>query len=97
MADIAIKDEGGTDTGVVISLGPAPSGALPDDENGVKTLASRITGWSKLVIDGETYTFSKARAAALLSRFPDIARQLSTAKGDTSASKPAPTKTETKP
>lgn len=95
MADIAIKDEGGTPTGVTISIGPAPSETLPDDENGVKTLASRITGWSKFVIDGETYSYSKARALALLSRFPDIAKQLSSAKDDASA-KATPAKTETK-
>lgn len=98
MADIAIKDESGNDLGFSIKIGPAPAEPLPDDETGLKTLASRITGWSKTVVDGETYAFSKERALALLARFPHIAKQCSAAKDDASAGKPAvPTKTESKP
>lgn len=76
LLDIPIVDETGVDLGFSIKLGPELDTPEPEDESGVKTLASRIAGWTALQIDGAPYTFSKARALGLIQRFPHMAGQL---------------------
>ncbi|GJE00545.1 hypothetical protein [Methylobacterium isbiliense] len=77
--EIPLRDERGGEIGVTLRLGPVPDEPAEDDPSGVKTLAARVQGWSKLVVDGETYTFSRARALALLQRFPHFRHQVAMA------------------
>ncbi|MGY2048912.1 hypothetical protein [Methylobacterium sp. JK268] len=84
LAEVALRDERGGEIGVTLKVGPAPDTPEAEDPTGIKTLAGRIRSWTKLVVDGEPYPFSTARALALLQRFPHFHRQVAEATADQS-------------
>lgn len=74
VAEVELRDEQNQPIGVKVRLGEPAEGT-----EGTERLASAIEGWSRLVVDGETYTFSRARASLLLSRFSHFREQIAAA------------------
>jgi hypothetical protein len=66
--EVALKDERGSDIGVTVTVAPKASDDQPIED--------RITGWSRMEVQDQSYPFSKARARDLLNLFPHYAAQI---------------------